>query len=141
MFINKNTYVGDTGKQLKDIANIGNTISKDGWKLTKIGTYDDNKPIYLAYATLGTLPNASIKDFNYSLPNFYGILQVQLLAYDNDGNRIPLPYINIYPSQYAQYWIGIELISNNIIKINTGMDRSNYYLWASFIYVATGEIT
>ena len=141
MFINKNTYIGDTGETLNNLTKLGKRINKNGWDFIKIGMYDSTKPIYLACATLGTLPNASIKDFNYSLPNFYGILQVQLLAYDNGGNRIPLPYINLYPSQYSQYWIGIELISNNIIKINTGIDRSNYYLWATFIYVATTEIS
>lgn len=136
--INKDLYVGSTGLQLNNIHKRFEKYTKDkdsGFAFCKIGEWYDGRPIYEAVGDLGYLPNASTKTFNYTLPNFNGMLDCNFIAY-NSGGRIVLPYL--YPNtSYIDYWITLEIISDKSVQVICGTDRSGYKLWGHFIYVGT----
>lgn len=140
LHIDENTEIGNTGKYLKDILfDFKNGKVINGLNYVIIGRWTNGYPIYLVHGKLGVLPNNTMQTYQFNLPNLYGYLLINFIADGGGGNKINLPYI--YPNtQYMNYWITIEIITNNSVQIITGFDRTNYSLYATFIVVLSKEI-
>lgn len=138
MKINGDLFISETDKQLKDV--ITTAYGTEGIPC-KIGTWR-GKPIYRIILNLGHLPDGTqqkTKTFTYELPNFYEFLNANWFAYDS-STRLSLPYV--YPDiNFIDYWITLDIITNNSITVVCGTNRSDYRLWGIFDYVATEEIT
>lgn len=138
MKINGDLFISEIDKQLKDV--VTTEYDTEGIPC-KIGTWR-GKPIYRIILNLGYLPNGTqqdLKTFTFELPNFYGFINSNWFAYTSSG-RIALPYV--YPNvNYIDYWITLEVITNNSITVCCKTDRSSYRLWGIVDYVATEEIT
>ena len=141
--INKDLYVGDTGKQLKqiktnadniatnttNITNNTNKIATLSYNLTtgatpiKTGRKIDNKDEYVYRINIGTLPNNGNK--TYSLPftigKCYDIKGVARRSTDNVD--FPLPYVN--PGAGMAYCIGVWTQNKNTLIVNTGTNRTD----------------
>ena len=140
-YINKDTYVGDTGKQLKDILTNANnlisdndTFTENGLVYSRIGKYNDIYDLYFIQGNIGHLPNKEMKKYTWQISSrFVAWHLITFLAY-NGAIKITLPYI--FPNvQYIDYWITLETIGDNEVTVITGTDRSNYRLWICGIAV------
>lgn len=140
LHIDENTEIGNTGKYLKDIPfDFKNGKVINGLNYVMIGRWTNGYPIYLVHGKLGVLPNNTTQTYQFNLPNFYGYLLINFIADGGGNNRVNLPYI--YPNtQYMNYWITIDIITNNRVQIITGIDRTNFSLYATFVVVLSKEI-
>lgn len=144
--INQDLYIGDTGKQLKDIKNNADNLIFDNERFTengltycRIGKYNESYDLYFVQGDLGFLPNQETKKYTWQLSSrFVAWHSINFLAYSG-VTKINLPYL--YPStQYINYWITLETIGNDEVTVIAGTNRSIYRLWLYGIALLTKKL-
>lgn len=132
--LNENLEIGNTSKKLKDLANSDTCFVENGLRYSKIGKYDNSHDLYVVEGDIGYLPNATTTIYTWTNNSkFSGWIQINFIAYSGN-TKISLPYI--YPStQYINYWVTLDEITDSSVQVITGANRSNFKLWLSGICV------
>lgn len=120
-YINKDTYVGDTGKQLKDIKTNADNISVLGGKITNVENVLNGLIKIVDIATDKFSFNSGNRyrgAINYTLPSGYVLISI-MTCYTAYGDRNFMDYNLYYESNqiyyeiYCQYGFGTSMGNSN----------------------------
>lgn len=123
-YINKDTYVGDTGKQLKDIKTNADNISVLGGKITNVENVLNGLIKIVDVSTNKFSFNSGNRyrgSINYTLPSGYVLISV-MTCYTAYGDRNFMDYNLYYESNQIYYEIYCQY------GFGTSMDNSNFRL-------------
>lgn len=87
-----------------------------------VGTWVDGKTIYEKTVNCGTLPNGTSKTVAHNISNLGNIVSIKGIAYETNGNTLPMPYLN---ADNFNYTVQLEVNSTNIV-FNTKIDFTAY---------------
>lgn len=100
-----------------------------------IGTWIDGKPVYEKTIDCGYLPNHATKSINHNISNLKRVIAHWGGAMNSSGVYLPLPKVS--PSG-LEYLVDIA-VTDTIINIDTGNDRSGYYAYVTLQYTKTTD--
>lgn len=118
-YINKDTYIGDTGKQLKDILTNADNISN----------LQNNKQDKLTTNRVAISTSNSVKVYRYG-----NVVSVDIDGYIQESNGIiatglPIPVYLVYLTglNYSDGWIAIDSSGNLRVTNHTAGNWINFH--------------
>ena len=109
--------------ELELIGSVWIDLNNDYYSTTEqvIGKWIDGKPLYRKVVNFGSLPNAAYKMVEHGISNIDNVTRLEGVASDGVV-YFPMPYL---PPSNNIYAVSVY-ISEGIINVETGMDRTSY---------------